>query len=91
MSGFGDDVLEYESRHGTQSTYHAQCGGVGAGCSSGPGRLSIPGKLIVIKQVTETEQGLADNHLSPLFPSSSSSILFCFPDAFFYPEAVTVG
>lgn len=52
-----------ESCHGTQSTYHAKCR---RECSSGPGRPSISGKLIVINQVTETEQGLADDHLSPL-------------------------
>lgn len=49
--------------HGTQSTYHAKCR---RECSSGPGRPSIPGKLIVINQVTETEQGLADDYLFPL-------------------------
>lgn len=80
-----DGVVECESCHGTQSTYHAKCR---RECSSGPGRPSIPGKLIVINQVTETEQGLADDYLSPLplllppplllFPSSSSSILYCF-------------
>ena len=62
-SGVGDGVVEGESCHGTQSTYHAKCR---RECSSGPGRPSIPGKLIVINQVTETEQGLADDHLSPL-------------------------
>lgn len=53
-------VVECESCHGTQSTYHAKCR---RECSSEPGRPSIPGKLIVINQVTETEQGLADDHL----------------------------
>ncbi len=86
VPGVGVGVVECESCHGTQSTYHAKSR---RECSSGPGRPSIPGKLIVINQVTETEQGLADDYLSPLplllpppppppsaFPSSSSSILY---------------
>lgn len=78
--GDGDGVVECESCHGTQSTYHAKRR---RECSSGPGRPSIPGKLIVINQVTEAEQGLADDYLSPLLlllpplPFPSSSIL-CF-------------
>lgn len=93
VPGVGAGVVECESCHGTQSTYHAKCS---RECSSGPGRPSIPGKLIVINQVTEAEQGLADDYLSPLllllppslpplvFPSPSSSILYSvFPDAVF--------
>lgn len=94
VPGVGDGVVECESCHGTQSTYHAKCR---RECSSGPGRPSIPGKLIVINQVTETEQGLADNCLSPLllllppppsllFPSSSSSILCCVSWCSFHPD-----
>lgn len=71
------DVVECESCHGTQSTYHAKCR---RECSSGPGRPSIPRKLIVINQVTETEQGLAGDHLSPLLltvpPPPFFSLLF---------------
>lgn len=63
VPGVWAGVVECESRHGTQSTYHAKCR---RERSSGPGRPSIPGKLIVINQVTETEQGLADDCLSPL-------------------------
>lgn len=88
--GVGEDVVECESCHGTQSTYHAKSR---RECSSGPGRPSIPGKLIVINQVTETEQGLADNHLFPLLlllppplPSASSSILHHVSWCSFHPE-----
>ena len=101
VPGVGAGVVECESCHGTQSTYHAKCS---RECSSGPGRPSIPGKLIVINQVTEAEQGLADDYLSPLllllppslppppppppplvFPSPSSSILHSV-----FPDAVFI-
>lgn len=77
VPGLGAGALGCESCHGTQSTYHAKCRGE---CSSGPGRPSIPGKLIVINQVTETEQGLADDYLSPPLSSSSHRLppLFVF-------------
>lgn len=89
-----EGVVECESCHGTQSTYHAKCR---RECSSEPGRPSIPGKLIVINQVTETEQGLADDHLFPLpllltlppplpFLLSSSSILLCLSWCSFHPD-----
>ena len=72
VPGVGAGVVECESCHGTQSTYHAKCS---RECSSGPGRPSIPGKLIVINQVTEAEQGLADDYLSPLLLLLPPSLL----------------
>lgn len=73
VPGVGDGVVECESCHGTQSTYHAKCR---RECSSGPGRPSIPGKLIVINQVTESEQGLANDYLSALLLLLPPPLLF---------------
>lgn len=75
QTGVGGDVWEWALCHGTQSTYHAKSR---IECSSGPGRPSIPGKLIVINQVTETEQGLARTWPATTFPSSLPGLSSCF-------------
>lgn len=87
VPGVWAGVVECESCHGTQSTYHAKCR---RERSSGPGRPSIPGKLIVINQVTETEQGLANDCLSPLPLLLPPPLLLFHHLIQFFPDAVFI-